>query len=317
MTRNPDALDQFIDVELNQSVMEEARFLAGKITDEMNGHALAVLFYGSCLRTGDGAGLMDFYILTDGLEGYGEGVISRFTHNLVPPFVRYFKSEFNGKQVHAKVAVMTLDRFEVLAKPKALDISIWARFAQPVALVFSSDSSAQTRVHSVIRNAIMTAMNWAVHFGPTEGEAGAYWRALFRATYAAELRIEDPSRADQIIALSPARYNTLFLPALDAIGITPAPSGEGGMQVVIPGRQRHGLKGKWLRRQIASKTINLVRILKGAVTFEGRADYVIWKIERQTGVKVTLTPWQRDHPLLASPKILFQMWRQGAFQKRH
>ncbi len=317
MSNTQDALDQFINVELGQPVMAEAKFLAKQIAEEMGEHALAVLFYGSCLRTGDGAGLMDFYVLTDGAEGYGSGAVSRFAHTLVPPLVRYAKNEFDGKPIHAKVAVITLERFAELAQHKAFDISIWARFAQPTALVFARDKTVQARVHNAIRKAIITGINWAVYFGPDEGTAGAFWCALFRATYAAELRIENQSRADQIIALAPQRYDELFLPALAAAGYSPKSTGQNTFRLSDRNKRRLALKLKWLGCQITSKTVNLLRIFKGAVTFEGRADYVAWKLERQTGVTLELTPWQRDHPLLASPQILFQMWRKGAFANRH
>ena len=316
MIRVQDELDDFIAAEMDQPVMSEARFLAQKLVQEMGDQAQAVLFYGSCLRTGDGAGLMDFYILTKGAEGYGDGLISRTAHTWVPPFVRYFKCQYEGRQIHAKVAIMTLSCFAALARPGALDISIWARFAQPAALIYARDDTAREGVHDALRNAVMTAMGWAVCFGPDEGTPGAFWRALFRATYAAELRIEDASRADLIVELAAARYDKLFLPALIAAGFLPASVGEGTYHVPMEDDWRKAMKRQWLARRMASKSVNLLRIFKGAMTFEGRADYVAWKIERRTGITLTLTPWQRAHPLLSAPQILTQMWKKGAFQKR-
>jgi hypothetical protein len=315
MTRTPDALNDFIKAELDQKVMPEARILVEKVVGEMGGNVLAVLFYGSCLRTKDGSALMDFYVLIDGAKGYAKGAISRFAHRLMPPFVRYVKHEDQGRLIHAKVSVITLSRFEALAQQKALDISIWARFAQPTALVYAANKAARNRVEGALRNAIITAMNWAVCFGPSEGSASAYWKALFRKTYAAELRIEDQSRADLIVDMAADRYDALFLPALGAAGFTPEETGSGVFQVNMEAAKRRGLKRKWLACRIASKTSNFLRILKGAFTFEGRADYVAWKIERRTGVALELTNWQRAHPVLSLPKILVQLWQKGAFSK--
>ncbi|PHS28197.1 MAG: hypothetical protein COA85_04025 [Robiginitomaculum sp.] len=317
MIRVQDELDDFITAEMDQPVMKEAHFLAQKLAKEMGDQAQAVLFYGSCLRTGDGAGLMDFYILTKGALGYGDGLISRAAHKAVPPFVRYYKCEYEGQVIHAKVAIMTLSHFVALARPGALDISIWARFAQPTALIYARDDAATEAVHDALRNAIMTAMNWAVYFGPDEGAPGAFWCALFRATYAAELRIEDASRADLIVELAAARYDTLFLPALIAAGFLPSSVGKNTYHVPMENNRRKDMRRQWLVRRITSKSVNLLRIFKGAVTFEGRADYVAWKIERRTGITLSLTPWQRAHPLLSAPQILAQMWKKGAFQKRH
>jgi hypothetical protein len=316
MTVKPDDLDTFIAAELNQPVMPEAQFLAQKLAEEMGDQALGVLFYGSCLRTGDGAGLMDFYILTKDAKGYGPGVIARGAHRAVPPFVRYYKCQYEGAQVHAKVAIITLSRFAALAKHEAMDISIWARFAQPCALIYVRNEAVRERVHVAIREAIKTAISWAVCFGPETGKPGAYWRALFRATYAAELRIEDASRADLIVELAAQRYDDLFLPAMMAAGFSPAKNDDGDYVVPMSDAQRRRQKRHWILRRLASKSTNLLRIFKGAITFEGRADYVAWKIERRTGITLDLTDWQRAHPLLAAPQILAQMRRKGAFKKR-
>ncbi len=317
MSRDFDALDKLLHAELHQPVMAEAQFMATQIVAQIGPQVSAILFYGSCLRTNDGAGLMDFYVLTKDADGYGEAGLARRAHILVPPHVRYVKTLYENNPVHAKVSIITLSRFAALCQPKANDISIWARFAQPSALVFARDPAIEDQVQAALRRAVKTAIAWAVHFGPEAGgQAGDFWRALFRATYGAELRIEDQSRADQIIALAAKRYDDLFLPALIAAGFSPTKDKDQQLVIGQPieGR-RHTSKGKWLRCQIASKFVNLARILKGAVTFEGRADYVSWKIERRTGVKLVLTPWQRNHPLLAMPQILAQLWRAGAFRK--
>jgi hypothetical protein len=316
MTAKQDELDRFIAAELSQPVMPEAQFLAQKLAKEMGDQALGVLFYGSCLRTGDGAGLMDFYILTKDAKGYGPGIISRAAHRAVPPFVRYYKCQYEGKQIHAKVAIITLSRFAALAKHGALDISIWARFAQPCALIYVCNEATREQVHLAIREAIKTATSWAVYFGPKTGKPGAYWRALFRATYAAELRIEDASRADLIVELAAQHYDDLFLPAIMAAGFAPTKNDDGDYSVALATGGRQHEKRWWFARRLASKSTNLLRIFKGAVTFEGRADYVAWKIERRTGITLDLTDWQRAHPLLAAPQILVQMRRKGAFKKR-
>ena len=44
------------------------------------------------------------------------------------------------------------------------------------------------------------------------------------------------------------------------------------------------------------------------------ADYLIWKIERHSGVKVGLTDAQRKHPIWAGITTFWRMYRQGAFR---
>jgi hypothetical protein len=40
----------------------------------------------------------------------------------------------------------------------------------------------------------------------------------------------------------------------------------------------------------------------------------LWKIERHSGVRLPVSPWQRRHPLLASPVFLWRLYRVGAIR---
>ncbi len=317
MISKPDSLDRILSAELDQDIMAAAKAMGTALAGRLGDQVLAVLFYGSCLRTGDDTGLMDFYVLVEDSKGYDNRAAARLVHQLLPPYVRYFKTTWDGRDIQAKIAIMTLARFAALCKPKALDISIWARFTQPSALVYARDNNVRAAVHDAIRDAVTTAINWAVSFGPPEGKAEAYWKALFRATYAAELRIDEPGRAEKIVGLDAKRYQHLFLPALEAAGFTPVQKAENRYHIPLSRHARRRLKWRWLGRVISSKSINLARIFKGAVTFDGRVDYVAWKLQRRTGVSLQLTSWQRAHPFLSAPQLLLQMWRKGVFQRRH
>jgi hypothetical protein len=49
--------------------------------------------------------------------------------------------------------------------------------------------------------------------------------------------------------------------------------------------------------------------MKAIFTFEGGVDYVVWKIRRHSGIHLTVTPWQRRHPILAAPSLLWRLRR--------
>ena len=55
-----------------------------------------------------------------------------------------------------------------------------------------------------------------------------------------------------------------------------------------------------------------LRSLAASNFFEGGADYLAWKIERHSGVSLELADWQRRHPLLAAPALLWQLRRRDA-----
>ena len=62
------------------------------------------------------------------------------------------------------------------------------------------------------------------------------------------------------------------------------------------------------------KTFHVLRLAKAAYTFAGGLDYILWKIETHSGIKTEPTPWQRRHPLIAAPKLAWQLYRRGAFR---
>jgi hypothetical protein len=54
--------------------------------------------------------------------------------------------------------------------------------------------------------------------------------------------------------------------------------------------------------------------VKSAFTFEDGASYLMWKIERHSGVSFELTPWQKRHPILASGTLFWRIYRAGGFR---
>ena len=151
----------------------------------------------------------------------------------------------------------------------------------------------------------MTATRYAAALGPEQGAADEYWRALFRATYAAEFRVEPPGRAAAIVAHHADRYTALLPLAWQAGGIA-FESRDDGLR---PHLDRAPLLRAWRVRRLAGKPLNLARLVKAAFTFDGAARYGAWKIERHTGVPVVLTPWRERHPILAAPGVFWHVWR--------
>jgi len=259
--------------------------------------ARAALFYGSNLRTGALDGVLDFYLLRDGP-----------VENGIWPRVSYHEWDSGGGVLRAKAATMTLATFLAAARGELLDTTIWARFTQPAALVWSRDATAAGDVAAAVAQATMTAARLAAALGPAQGEDLDYWRALFRATYAAEFRVEKAGREDSILSLNRAHFDGLLPVALEAAGIS-CPRHDGGIAPALAPAERARIQRWWRRRCRLGKPYNLLRLLRAATTFEGAARYAAWKIERHTGVAVPLTPWRERHPVLAAPGVLWRVWR--------
>ncbi|MBW1980227.1 MAG: hypothetical protein JRJ12_03315, partial [Deltaproteobacteria bacterium] len=56
------------------------------------------------------------------------------------------------------------------------------------------------------------------------------------------------------------------------------------------------------------------RLLKAAFTFEDGLEYVLWKIERHSGVKVEVSRRLQQHPLLAAAVLSWRLYRRKAFR---
>lgn len=259
--------------------------------------ALGVLFYGSNLRTGLLEGVLDYYILLPGPQV-----------EKIWPRVSYHEWNFEGEPLRAKVAVMSLECFASAARGERLDTTIWARFVQPCALIWQRDADSGKAIRQAIAAAAETAARLAVALGPERGKAQDYWRALFRATYAAEFRVEKAGREESILGFNEAHFDGLLPLALEAQGIEFDMGGE-----LITPRMTDSVRARtlrwWQRCRRMGKPLNIVRLLKASTTFEGAARYAAWKIERHTGVPVEITPWREKHPVLAAPSVLFSVWK--------
>jgi len=267
--------------------------------------ARAALFYGSVLRTGDLTGVADIYLLTEGPRRRGlRGLAERWLW----PEVSYHEVPVEGAILRAKVATLPLATFRAAAGGRSLDTTIWTRFVQPAALVWSADRQARDEAAASVAAACETASRYAAALGPAEGEPQAFWTALFRQTYAAELRIEPVGREAQILAFDAARYDALLPIAWQSGGTAFARNGR-VLRPHLERAERRRLLAAWARRRRLGKALNAARLAKAAFTFEGAARYAAWKIERHTGVHVPLTPWRERHPILAAPGVAWRLWR--------
>lgn len=289
-----------IAAELAAPAPPAVRALAAALADPARD--AAVLYYGSTLRTGDLSGVLDFYRLTRGPHRRGvHGLVER----VLWPEVSYEEVVVEGATLRAKVATMPLGAFQRAAAGRTSDVSIWARFVQPAQLVWQADAAAGRAAAEACAAAVVTASRFAAALGPAFGAPRDFWLALFRRTYAAEFRMETTDRADTLLAGDGARWDALLPLAWEAGGV--AFSGEAGVLRPV----KRGLPG-WTLPNLLGKPRNVARILKAAFTFDGAARYAAWKIERHTGVPVSLKPWQERHPILAAPGVLWRVFRARA-----
>ncbi|WP_085808921.1 hypothetical protein [Sphingomonas sp. TZW2008] len=298
-----DDLTAFVARDLARDVPSQVRDVASTLAARLDG--VAVLFYGSVLRTQALGDILDFYVLTGAPRG---SVLRRLGVRYLWPDVSYHEIVVDGATIRAKVAAMPLDTFERAAGGGLIDTTVWGRFAQPSALLWAADTTIRRRVERSVAAAIRTAARFAAALGPRRGAALDFWTALFRQTYRAELRVEAPGRETQIIAHAPDRYRALLPLAWAADGIAFDREGD-VLAPSIADAQRRRWLGAWRARARWGRPLNVARLAKAAFTFDGAARYGVWKIERHTGVRVQLTPWREKHPVLAGPGVLWTVFR--------
>ena len=259
--------------------------------------ALAVLFYGSNLRTGSLEGVLDFYVLLPAPRETG-----------LWPRVSYREWDHADGRLRAKIATMNLATFVLAARGETLDTTIWARFVQPCALAWRRDDAAVPEIAAALADAAATAGGLAAALGPARGHEQEYWRALFRATYSAELRVEPAGREEAILSANTAHFDGLLPLALVHAGV-PFRHDGAALEPRLDTAARTRILAWWRKRRRAGKLLNLARLAKGMTTFEGGMRYVAWKVERHTGMPVKVTPLRERFPLIAAPGVLWLLWR--------
>lgn len=296
-----DLLGAEIGRELPPAVLAAARHAGARHGEAV----LGVLFYGSCLRTGDPAhSLLDFYLLVSDYRAAHGRRFAALANRLLPPNVYYDECTHEGARLRGKYAVISLDDFRRRCRGEGRSVSIWARFSQPVALIDPRDAGVRDVVTGALADAVRTMLAAALPLcEPGDGPAEVWTRA-FELTYGAELRAERPGKGRELYELDRARHDRLYGPALVELAMQP-----GGDAAT-----RRAAERAWRRRRRAGKAASLLRLVKAAFTFKGGIDYLAWKISRHSGVAIEPTPWQRRHPLLAGLTLYLRLRRKGAFR---
>ena len=311
--------------EAGGGLSDEARAMAEAVARRHGATVLGILFYGSCLRpppasdsTAVGPGgvderILDLYAVVDDLRAANGGWLRALGNRLLPPNVFYLETPFGDGRVRCKYAIVTLAQLERLVAPATLQNYFWGRFCQPTAIVQARDATVRARLLACLAQAVASMVGATAPLLDGPSDARALWLRAFAESYRAELRAEDPERrAAQIHDADRARYAAITGPALVAAGLDPQALPEGRFE--LRSANAAAARRRWRLRRVLGKTLNALRILKAGLTFDGGLDYLLWKIERHSGVRPRVTPRERRHPLLLSPLIAWRAWRDGAFR---
>ena len=317
-----EALARLVAGELAQPVPEWVTRLTEAIRIRTGPSTAAILFYGSCLRKHTAEGVLDFYVLVDGYRETSPGRRLALAGALLPPNVFYLELDGRPEPLRAKYAVVSLADFERGAAGRWLRTGIWARFSQPARAVHLRDEAARQAVVAACSEAVLTLVERALPLLPGQDErirasAAELWQTAFRETYGAEMRPESPDAAAAIFHEEPERYARAAQHAVEELAVRGRlrllAAGE-PLEIELPaGEQRRGRRAARLRRPF-TKLAYTAQLLKTAFTFGDWLPFVLWKLERHSGVHLVASESQRRHPLLLGLPILIRALRLRALR---
>lgn len=275
--------------------------LLNEIRQQYGESILAILVYGSWLR-GKRDTMLDFYVLVEDysqLDSAWQGWMCR----LLPPNVY----QIQHGDLRAKYALLTLDRF-CHAMQHDFHSYFWARFAQPCEVLFSRDKATGLTLKKAFQTATATFVRRVVPSLPDQFSSRELWTSGLSQTYRCELRTESSNRADSLYDFNPGWYDKVSRSLLQA-----GPQADVYCNQSTIVARKFSAFSWWLRR-VQGKLLSMLRLLKAALTFNDPLQYLLWKIERHSGIYIEPTARQLKYPLLFAWPLLWKLHRQGAFR---
>jgi hypothetical protein len=314
--KNDDQLKTIVQKWNMRTAPAEVTALAEAARQRHDGVA-AVLFYGSCLRGSlVDEGLADLYLLVDDYYRAFGSRLQALMNRLLPPNVFYLEVPYEGKSVRAKYAVLTIEDFDKGAH-RWFHSYIWGRFAQPSGLIYARNGEVTSRIQEALTRAVRTFVRRALPQAPELFTIRELWSTGLSLSYRCELRSEKQTTPVRLFDAAPEYYEAVTPEALKATGLpVEALPGDGPtryrLRISPWDRKRNCLA--WRLRQVQGKGLSVLRLLKALLTFKNGVDYILWKIERHSGVRVASSPALKRFPLLAVCVTFWRLFRKGAFR---
>jgi len=278
----------------------------------------AVLFYGSCLRAGqEKEGIVDLYVIVDTYLSAYDNAAFALLNGLLPPNVFYLEVPDGGGKIRAKYAVITLADFQRGTSPAWFHPYLWARFAQPAGLLFARSEKTAQQIHAALAQAVVTFFSSVLPQLSSPFSARELWCRGLSLSYRSELR---PEKKDQPIRLfEGAReyYEQITPKAMAAVSFeVEVISGSDPVRYRsnISSGRRFRNRLAWQARRVQGKGLSVLRLAKALFTFQGGLDYILWKIERHSGVGIPQDSALRKHPLSGVWVMIWQLYRRGGFR---
>jgi predicted nucleotidyltransferase len=314
----PEELIRLIEVHSSRPPPEAVLSLRDELLSRYGKAVLAIVFYGSCLRTMEERdGIVDLYVLVDRYRSAYGGLLKPLLNKVLPPNVFYMEVLYRERKVRSKYAVISMEDFCRGVSTAWFHSYVWGRFCQPSAIVFSLNESVRREINRALAQASLTFMERSLPQVPARFLARDLWERGLLLSYRSELRAERPAKVRALYEASCGHYEDLtryghsLLPYKVATISLGRPD---AYEARISPATRHWNRAMWAVRSLQGKILSALRLLKGLLTFEGGLEYIQWKIERHSGIRVTVDPRLERHPFLSACVMVWQLYRKGGFR---
>lgn len=285
-----DALEQYLHSHIQCMRDDVLSGFVNEIKNEYSTAVVAILFYGSCMRTGEYKGaVLDFYVIVDDYANTYESRWYRWANSLLPPNVFYLQTNVGNQAYRAKYAVISQQALADKVSAGAFHPYFWARFAQPFSYLYLRDDNDRQWLAWMQATSINTFTQKVIAACARDITSEEFWETGFKLTYSSELRTEPKDRASSIYLANRCFYDEIF----EMLGVRHA----GESKVAFT----------WTVRILVGKCLSILRLLKATTTFVGGVDYIAWKIERHTGDKIEVSNRLRKYPWIFGWPILIKL----------
>lgn len=309
------SLEQLISRQISADSPEAVERLGVVLRQRYGDSVDAILYYGSCLRQGDALeGVIDLYVVVDSYRAALASVWRSVIYCILPPTVKYMEAEIDGAVARTKYALISRRDFRRGTSNRWFHSYLWGRFSQPCQLVFSANDAARNFVVDCLATAVCTLLSRTAPVMPVHFDAALLWREGLSRSYRSELRPESGTRGMELADSSAQYFAAITLAAAAGAGIRVAPGNPLPLSCDAGVWARRWAVFCWRLRALQGKFLSIARWLKALATFDGGLDYAVWKLERHTGVRVTLSERARRYPLIFLWGELWRLYRQGAFR---
>ena len=257
----------------------------------------AIIFYGSCLRSCEyHDAVLDFYVIVDSYKNAYRRIWPALLNKLLPPNVYFLQVDINAECFQAKYSIVSARDLEQHTSDRCFHSYFWARFTQPIALIFTQNENTRDWILDIQQQAIDTFKNTVDCMLMKQETSEDWWVGALQLTYSAELRTETQDRARKIYAENKNYYDQIS-----------ALLNQNDKQ--YPREKFCALR--WHTRIILGKFLSVLRLLKATATFSNGIDYIAWKINRHTGEKIEINNRLRRFPWLFCWPLLWRLYKRG------